>query len=60
MTRKELIQKLVNENLSLCQNNTEVNDGVIFDLFMYGFKGFQNMTFEELQKEWEDIGGSDD
>lgn len=60
MNREELIKKLINENLSLCQNNMEVNDGMIFDLLTYGFKGFQNMTLEELQKEWEDLGGDDE
>ena len=60
MNREDLIKKLINENLSLCQNNTEVNDGVIFDLLTYGFKGFENMTLEELQKEWEDLGGDDE
>ena len=55
MNRTELIQKLLNENLSLCQNNTEVNDGVIFDLLMYGFKGFENMTDKELNTELENL-----
>lgn len=55
MNRTKLIQKLLNENLSLCQNNTEVNDGVIFDLLMYGFKGFENMTIEELNTELENL-----
>ena len=55
MNRTKLIQKLLNENLSLCQNNTEVNDGVIFDLLMYGFKGFENMTDKELNTELENL-----
>ena len=53
MTKDELIKKIVNENLSLCQNNTEVNDGVIFDLLVYGFKGLNNMSMEELKQEWD-------
>jgi hypothetical protein len=55
MSRDELIKKIVNENLTLCQNNTEVNDGMIFDLLMYGFKGLENMSMEELQTEWENL-----
>jgi hypothetical protein len=55
MNRDEIIKKLVNENLSLCQNNTEVNDGVIFDLLMYGFKGYENMSMEELENELGDL-----
>lgn len=54
-TKDDLIKKLINENLSLCQNNTEVNDGVLFDLLMYGFKGFENMSIDELQTEWENL-----
>ncbi len=53
--KDDLIKKLINENLSLCQNNTEVNDGVLFDLLMYGFKGFENMSIDELQTEWENL-----
>ena len=55
MNRDKMIQRLVNENLSLCQNNTEVNDGVIFDLLMYGFKGYENMSIEELEDELGDL-----
>jgi len=55
MNRDKMIQRLVNENLSLCQNNTEVNDGVIFDLLMYGFKGYENMSIKELEDELGDL-----
>ena len=55
MTKDEMIKKLIEENLSLCQNNTEVNDGVIFDLLMYGFKGYHNMTIQELEDELGDL-----
>jgi hypothetical protein len=55
MNRDEMIKRLVEENLSLCQNNMEVNDGVIFDLLMYGFKGYQNMTIQELEDELGDL-----
>ena len=60
MSRDELIKKLINENLELCQTNCEVNDGMIFDLLMYGFKGFEKMTIEELQKEWNDLHNVDE
>jgi len=60
MTKDEMIKKLIEENLSLCQNNTEVNDGVIFDLLMYGFKGFENMSMEELQKELDELKDEDE
>ena len=55
MNRTELIQKILNENLNLCQNNTEVNDGMLFDLLMYGFKGLENMTDKELNTELENL-----
>ena len=60
MSRDELIKKLINENLELCQINCEMNDGMIFDLLMYGFKGFKNMTMKELQKEWNDLCNVDE
>jgi len=60
MSRDELIKKLINENLELCQTNCEMNDGMIFDLLMYGFKGFKNMTMKELQKEWNDLCNVDE
>jgi hypothetical protein len=60
MSRDELIKKLINENLELCRTNCEVNDGMIFDLLMYGFKGFEKMTIEELQKEWNDLCNVDE
>lgn len=55
MDRTKLIQKILKENLNLCQNNTEFNDSMLFDLLMYGFKGFENMTIEELNTELENL-----
>ena len=51
MTKKNLIKKLIDLNLDLCANSTEVNDGVIHDLLRYGFKGFENMSESELNDE---------
>lgn len=49
MTRREkTIQKLIKLNLELCYNDSSVNDGMLHDLLVYGFKGFDNMTEEEL------------
>lgn len=49
MTRREkTIQKLIKLNLDLCYNDSSVNDGMLHDLLVYGFKGFENMTEEEL------------
>ena len=55
MNRTELIQKILNENLNLCQNNTEFNDSMLYDLLMYGFKGLEKMTIEELNTELENL-----
>jgi hypothetical protein len=49
--REELIHKLVEYNLDLCQSDTSFNDGLIWDLLMYGFKGFEKMTEAELLAE---------
>lgn len=52
MTRREkTIQKLIKLNLDLCYNDSAVNDGMLHDLLVYGFKGFENMTNEELAAE---------
>lgn len=49
MTRREkTIQKLIKLNLELCYNDSSVNDGMLHDLLVYGFKGFDHMTEEEL------------
>jgi hypothetical protein len=51
MQKAELINKILNFNLDLCQTDTEVNDSFIADLLLYGFKGLENMTIEELENE---------
>jgi hypothetical protein len=52
MTRREkIIHKLIELNLELCYNDSSVNDGMLHDLLVYGFKGFENMTDAELKKE---------
>ena len=55
MDRTELIQKILNANLDLCQNNTELNDSMLYDLLIYGFKGLEKMTIEELNTELENL-----
>ena len=60
MNKEEIINELIELNFSMCQNSMEVNDGVIFDLLMYGFKGFENMSMEELQKELDDLKDEDE
>ena len=51
MTKEKLINQLLELNLDLCANSTEVSDGLIYDLLRYGFKGFENMSVNELKDE---------
>lgn len=60
MNREQIIKELIELNFSMCQNSMEVNDGVIYDLLMYGFKGYKHMSMEELQKELSDLKQADD
>jgi hypothetical protein len=55
MNKEQLIDKLLDINLDLCQNDTSVNDGMIYDLLRYGFKGFDKMTVEELKAELDNL-----
>ena len=50
MTKKELVQKAIDLELELCQEDTTYNDNTLFDLLMYGSKGFENMTTKELKQ----------
>jgi hypothetical protein len=59
MNKEQLIFKLLESNLDLCRNSTEVNDGLLYDLLRYGFKGFDNMSMEELQTELEGLDYED-
>jgi hypothetical protein len=60
MNKEDIIKELIELNFSMCQNSMEVNDGVIYDLLMYGFKGYNNMSIEELQKELDDLKEADE
>lgn len=57
MNKEKLISKLLELNLSLCANSTEVCDGVLYDLLRYGFKGFENMSESELNDELLNLEG---
>jgi hypothetical protein len=59
MTRREkTIEKLIKLNLELCYNDSSVNDGMLHDLLVYGFKGFEHMTNEELAEELKHVKGA--
>ena len=58
MTKREkTIAKLIKLNLELCYNDSSVNDGMLHDLLVYGFKGFENMTNKELADELQYLKG---
>jgi hypothetical protein len=55
--REKVIAKLIKLNLDLCYNDSAVNDGMLHDLLVYGFKGFEHMTNEELAEELKYVKG---
>ena len=58
MTRREkTIEKLIKLNLDLCYKESAVNDCMLHDLLVYGFKGFEYMTNEELAQELKYVKG---
>lgn len=56
--REKTIAKLIKLNLDLCYNDSAVNDGMLHDLLVYGFKGFDKMTNEELAAELQYLKGA--
>jgi hypothetical protein len=50
-TRQEWIDELLENDLALCQSDSTYNDHSIYDLLLGGFKGYVNMTDEEISKE---------
>ena len=56
--REKTIAKLIKLNLELCYNDSAVNDGMLHDLLVYGFKGFEHMTNEELAEELKHVKGA--
>jgi hypothetical protein len=47
----ELVATALNLVLANCVEDTAYNDNTIYDLLRYGFKGYVNMTEEELNHE---------
>jgi len=47
-TKEEIIKRLIELNFELCQSDVTFNDQMLYDLLVYGFKGFNNMSYEEL------------
>jgi hypothetical protein len=57
MTRDDMIKEVTRLNLELCSQETgaSFNDEFIYDLLVYGCKGFNNMTDDELAIELEQL-----
>ncbi len=47
-TKEEIIKRLIELNFELCRSDVTFNDQMLYDLLVYGFKGFNNMSYEEL------------
>lgn len=47
----ELVATALNLVLASCAEDTEYNDNTLYDLLRFGFKGYVNMTAEELNHE---------
>lgn len=58
MTKREkIIERLVKINLQLCYDDCTLNDSMLYDLLVYGFKGFNYMTDIELATEVKRLRG---
>jgi hypothetical protein len=55
MTQSELIDMVLNMTMKNCVNDSSYNDNTLHDLVLFGFKGLSNMTYEELQAEYDNL-----
>lgn len=49
--RLDIITELVNETLTFCMADTNYNDELLKEILTFGFKGFANMTDDELKSQ---------
>ena len=47
---EKLINELIEAVLFNCRDNSAYNDNTLYDLLMYGSKGFVNCSDDELQE----------
>jgi len=50
-SRAEMVADLVSETLSFCMADTRYNDELLEEILTFGFKGFANMTDDELKSQ---------
>ncbi len=55
MTKAELRDMVLNMTIKNCVNDSTYNDNTLHDLILFGFKGLSNMTYEELQAEFDNL-----
>ncbi len=55
MTKAELRDTVLNMTIKNCVNDSTYNDNTLHDLVLFGFKGLSNMTYEELQAEFDNL-----
>ena len=48
-----LIKAVFDMTIQSCQDDTAYNDNTLHDLLIHGFKGFEHMSEQELQAEYE-------
>ena len=53
--RLDIITELVNETLSFCMADTNYNDELLKEILTFGFKGFANMSDNELSKQIDNL-----
>jgi len=55
MNKDKLITEICNLIIDNCQNDTSYNDNTLYDFIMYGFKGLNNMSIDELKDELQKV-----
>lgn len=53
--RLDIITELVNETLTFCMADTNYNDELLKEILTFGFKGFSNMSDNELSKQIDNL-----
>jgi len=51
MNKEQMVKEICNSIIANCQDDTSYNDNTLYDFIMYGFKGLNNMSEDELKDE---------
>jgi hypothetical protein len=55
MNKEQMVKEICNSIISNCQDDTSYNDNTLYDFIMYGFKGLNNMSEDELKDELQKV-----